>query len=55
MVLGCSNLARPLCHIRKYREEEEKEWEKFDWFTSSEDNIRKEMVSILKVRESRLG
>ncbi|KIM82995.1 hypothetical protein PILCRDRAFT_7436 [Piloderma croceum F 1598] len=56
MVLRYPNLARPPHRIWEYREEEEKELqEKFNWFTSSEDNIREEVANILKARESRLG
>ncbi|KIM89855.1 hypothetical protein PILCRDRAFT_2131 [Piloderma croceum F 1598] len=42
MVLGYPNLARPPCRLWEYRREEEKKEEKFDWFTSSEDDIREE-------------
>jgi hypothetical protein len=57
MVPGYPNLAKPPRHIWEYREEEEqKEQEvKFDWFSSSEDNIREEVARILKERESRSG
>ncbi|KIM78244.1 hypothetical protein PILCRDRAFT_11461 [Piloderma croceum F 1598] len=51
MVPGYSNLARPPCRIWEYGEEEEKKQEKFDWFMSSEDDIREEVASILKARE----
>jgi hypothetical protein len=53
MVPRYPNLARPPRHIWEYMEEEQEV--KFDWFMSSEDNIRKKVVSILKVREFRLG
>ena len=57
MVPGYPNLAKPPRHIWEYREEEEqKEQEvKFDWFSSSEDDIREEVARILKKRESGLG
>ncbi|KIM92465.1 hypothetical protein PILCRDRAFT_495 [Piloderma croceum F 1598] len=51
MVPGYPNLARPPRRLWEYRREEEKKEEKFDWFTSSEDDIRKEVASILKARE----
>jgi hypothetical protein len=56
MVPGYPNLTKPPCHIWEYREEEQKEQEvKFDWFSSSEDDIREEVARILKERESGLG
>ncbi|KIM78712.1 hypothetical protein PILCRDRAFT_10934 [Piloderma croceum F 1598] len=51
MVPGYPNLARPPRCLWEYRREEEKKEEKFDWFTSSEDDIREEVASILKARE----
>jgi hypothetical protein len=54
MVPGYPNLAKPPCHNWEYREEEEEQKEqevKFDWFSSSEDNIREEVARILKERE----
>jgi hypothetical protein len=55
MVPGYSNLARPPHHIWEYRKEDEEPEEKFDWFSSSEDNIREEVARILKAKESGLG
>ncbi|KIM86084.1 hypothetical protein PILCRDRAFT_5151 [Piloderma croceum F 1598] len=54
MALGYPNLARPPHCIWEYREEEEQK-AKFDWFSSSEDNIREEVARILEERESKLG
>ncbi|KIM71125.1 hypothetical protein PILCRDRAFT_17355 [Piloderma croceum F 1598] len=52
MVPGYLNLAKPPRCIWKYEEEEQKEEEvKFDWFTSSEDDIRAEVARILEERE----
>ncbi|KIM71261.1 hypothetical protein PILCRDRAFT_17225 [Piloderma croceum F 1598] len=51
MVPGYPNLARPPRHLWEYRREEEKKEEKFDWFTSSKDDIRMEVANILKARE----
>ncbi|KIM70972.1 hypothetical protein PILCRDRAFT_17551 [Piloderma croceum F 1598] len=48
MVPGYPNLARPPRCLWEYRREEEKKQEKFDWFTSSKDDIREEVASILK-------
>jgi len=36
-------LQGPLRCIWEYRAEEEKEQEKFDWFTSGKDDMRKEV------------
>jgi hypothetical protein len=58
MVPGYLNLEKPPHHIWEYRKEkvEQKEQEvKFDWFSSSEDDIREEVTRILKARESGLG
>ena len=58
MVLRYPNLAKPPCPIWEYREEEEEQKEeevKFDWFSSSEDDIRAEVARILEERELRLG
>ncbi|KIM73588.1 hypothetical protein PILCRDRAFT_15099 [Piloderma croceum F 1598] len=51
MVPGYPNLARPPHRLWEYRREEEKKEKKFDWFTSSEDDIREEVASLLKARE----
>ena len=51
MVPGYPNLARPPRRLWEYRREEEKKEKKFDWFTSSEDDIREEVASLLKARE----
>jgi hypothetical protein len=56
MVPGYPNLAKPPRRIWEYREEEEEQQEKevkFDWFTSSEDDIRVEVARILEERELR--
>ena len=58
MVPGYPNLAKPPRRIWEYREEEEEQQEKevkFDWFTSSEDDIRVEVARILEERELRSG
>jgi hypothetical protein len=60
MVQGYPNLTKPPHCIWEYREEEEEQKEKeqevkFNWFSSSEDNIREEVTRILKVRESGSG
>jgi len=57
MIPGYPNLAKPPRHIWEYmeEEEEEKKQEKFDWFTSSEDNIREEVTRILEERKSKSG
>ena len=57
MVPGYPNLAKPPRRIWEYREEEEKKDRevKFDWFSSSEDDIREEVAKILKARESGSG
>jgi len=53
MVLGYPNLPKLPRRVWEYMEEEEqKEQEfKFDWFSSSEDDIRKEVARILKERK----
>ncbi|KIM71020.1 hypothetical protein PILCRDRAFT_17484 [Piloderma croceum F 1598] len=51
MVPGYPNLARPPRRLWEYRRKEEKKEKKFDWFTSSEDDIREEVASLLKARE----
>jgi hypothetical protein len=51
MVPGYQNLARLPCHIWEYMEEQKELEVKFDWFSSSEDNIRAEVARILKERE----
>jgi len=57
MVPGYPNLAKPPRCIWEYREEEEKKDRevKFDWFSSSEDDIREEVAKILRARESGSG
>ena len=55
MVLGYPNLARPSRCIWEYMEEQKEKEVKFDWFSSSEDDIREEVARILKERESGLG
>ena len=58
MVLEYPNLTRPPHHIWEYREEEEEQKEKevkFDWFSSSEDDIREEAVRILRERKPGSG
>jgi len=55
MVPGHPNLARPPRRIWEHRGEEEKKQEKFDWFTSSEDDIREEVTRILEERKSKSG
>jgi hypothetical protein len=56
MVSGYTNLAKPPHRIWEYREEEEQQKEKevkFDWFSSSEDDIKAEVTRILE--EGELG
>jgi hypothetical protein len=51
MVPGYPNLAKPPRRIWEYREEQEEQKEqevKFDWFSSSEDDIREEVARILR-------
>jgi hypothetical protein len=58
MVPGYPNLTKPPHRIWEYREKEEEQKEKevkFDWFSSSEDNIRAEVARILEERELGLG
>jgi hypothetical protein len=55
MVPGYPNLARLPYHIWEYKKEDEELKEIFDWFTSSEDNIREEVVKILKEKEAGSG
>jgi hypothetical protein len=58
MVPGYLNLTKPPHHIWEYRKEEEEQKDqevKFDWFSSSKDDIREEVARILKARESGLG
>ena len=50
-MLGYPNLARPPRRLWEHKREEEKKEKKFDWFTSSEDDIREEVASLLKARE----
>jgi hypothetical protein len=38
-----------------FKEKEPRPRDKFDWFTSSEDDIREEVVQILKAKGSGLG
>ena len=38
-----------------FKQKEPRPREKFDWFTSSEDDIRAEVAQILKAKESGLG
>jgi hypothetical protein len=55
MVPGYLNLGRPPCRIWEYMEEQKELEVKFDWFSSSEDNIKVEVARILEERELRLG
>jgi hypothetical protein len=55
MVLGYPNLARPPRRIWEYMEEQKELEVKFDWFSSSEDNIKAEVARILEERELRSG
>jgi hypothetical protein len=55
MVPGYPNLARPPRRIWEYVEEQKEEEVKFDWFSSSEDDIRAEVARILEERELRSG
>jgi hypothetical protein len=55
MVLGYPNLARPPCHIWEYMEEQKELEVKFDWFSSSKDNIREEVARILKGERAWVG
>jgi hypothetical protein len=55
MVLGYLNLARPSRHIWEDMEEQKELEVKFDWFSSSEDDIREEVVRILRESVCGLG
>jgi hypothetical protein len=58
MVPGYPNLTKLPRRIWEYKEEQQQQKEqeiKFDWFSSSEDDIREEVARILKVRESGSG
>jgi hypothetical protein len=53
MVPGYPNLAKPPRRVWEYMEEEEpkKQEVKFDWFTSNEDEIRKEAARLMEERK----
>jgi hypothetical protein len=55
MVPGYPNLARPSHRIWEYMEEQKELEVKFDWFSSSEDDIKVEVARILEERELRSG
>jgi hypothetical protein len=55
MVPGYPNLARPPHHIWEYMEEQKELEVKFDWFSSSKDDIKVEVARILEERELRSG
>jgi hypothetical protein len=58
MVPGYPNLAKPPRRIWEYREEQQQQQEKevnFDWFSSSENDIKVEVARILEERELRSG